>query len=638
MKTFGLKKTLILAIIILVSISLLVSNWLSYIYFKENMENKLDQFTQSTISYEADAIESWFQTRVQAIDNLEKKYNANELTEDYVFIGQLTVNGSGLDEVMFGFDDGRAYSAMVGTNKRWDNGVARESSQYDPRVRPWYKHAKTKSEITLTDVYIDEGSNLPVLSIVKNLGDGVVLGDITLAILKETVENINFPGATATIFDNNGKALASTSSVLKIGMTMNDIGMDEVHQKMLSQDEVKRDYLLNGVDKLAFTKSINLVDGNKWYLFIGINKSIVYKTVDEALTNAIISSIIMVAIAILLVMLLLNILYRPILTLKELVLDLSKGNGDLTRRIPVTSNDDLGQISEGINTFVANIQSLMVEVLQSSEHISNNVGQLETQINANNQVLEKHSQETEQIVTAIEEMSATANDVANNASETSQASGATNTQVSDSKVVLTEAINIISQLVNEVDSTSQRITEIDKDTIEITNVLKIIGEISDQTNLLALNAAIEAARAGEHGRGFAVVADEVRGLAARTQASTAEIEQTLDKLRKGSSVAIEAMERTKQTCGETAESASLVEHDLDKIMQSVVQVNDLSAQIATAAEEQSSVSGEITRNTAAIRDIVLKLTENGDVITNETASLADANNQLKIMVAKFKLH
>jgi len=615
MKTFGLKKTLILAIIILVSISLLVSNWLSYIYFKENMENKLDQFTQSTISYEADAIESWFQTRVQAIDNLEKKYNANELTEDYVFIGQLTVNGSGLDEVMFGFDDGRAYSAMVGTNKRWDNGVARESSQYDPRVRPWYKHAKTKSEITLTDVYIDEGSNLPVLSIVKNLGDGVVLGDITLAILKETVENINFPGATATIFDNNGKALASTSSVLKIGMTMNDIGMDEVHQKMLSQDEVKRDYLLNGVDKLAFTKSINLVDGNKWYLFIGINKSIVYKTVDEALTNAIISSIIMVAIAILLVMLLLNILYRPILTLKELVLDLSKGNGDLTRRIPVTSNDDLG----------------------SSEHISNNVGQLETQINANNQVLEKHSQETEQIVTAIEEMSATANDVANNASETSQASGATNTQVSDSKVVLTEAINIISQLVNEVDSTSQRITAIDKDTIEITNVLKVIGEIAEQTNLLALNAAIEAARAGEQGRGFAVVADEVRALAARTQASTAEIEQTLDKLRKGSSAAIEAMERTKQTCGETAESASLVERDLDKIMQSVVQVNDLSAQIATAAEEQSSVSGEITRNTAAIRDIVLKLTENGDVITNETASLADANNQLKIMVAKFKL-
>jgi methyl-accepting chemotaxis protein len=242
-------------------------------------------------------------------------------------------------------------------------------------------------------------------------------------------------------------------------------------------------------------------------------------------------SLLMLALAISVLLSELYVLYKPILLLKEMVTDLSKGNGDLTRRLKVTNQDDLGQISQGINQFIANLQSMMLEVLQSSTHIGSSVERLKSEAEANSHILVAHTTETELIVAAIEGMSATANDVARNGATTASFTQATNIQTLESKAVVGKATDTVAQLVREVENISANIAEIDRDTVNITQVLKVIGEIADQTNLLALNAAIEAARAGEQGRGFAVVADEVRALAARTQTSTAEIEQTLTKLR-----------------------------------------------------------------------------------------------------------
>ncbi|MCW8996049.1 MAG: methyl-accepting chemotaxis protein, partial [Psychromonas sp.] len=382
---------------------------------------------------------------------------------------------------------------------------------------------------------------------------------------------------------------------------------------------------------------INLTDGKKWYLFIGVDKSVVYAQIDQALNDAIISSLIMLLIAISLVIFILHRLYRPILSLKEMVVDLSKGNGDLTRRLPVESNDELGEISQGINQFIANLQSLMLEISQTSEHISNSVEQLQQQTDANNQVLTAHSMETEQVVSAIEEMSATAKDVAGNASEASQFTHDTNEQVSESLSVVTNATNTVSQLVGDVENTAISIEDIGKDTQEITTVLNVIGAIAEQTNLLALNAAIEAARAGEQGRGFAVVADEVRALAARTQSSTAEIEATLNKLLNASQMAIKAMNDTKSTCEKTTQGTSLVATDLNNIASSVNNINDLNTLIATAAEQQSSVTQDITRNMSAIREMVEELAINGQTTANEATSLSAANSQLRAVVSKFKL-
>ena len=636
MKALGFKNKIIMSVIILVTACLLVSNWFAYIHLKDNTIESVALRSQSIVHYESLKIESWFKDKANAIQALASKYKKTKMltTSIYVDDARLARETIDVSGIYISLDDGQTYSTAEGEN--WVNGVI-GPSKFDARTRPWYAMAKSTNGVAFTDSYIDKITNKPVVSIVRSFGDGVVLADVTLSFLEKTVKEIDFPGAVFAIMDKNGKALASSSTALTVGTTLSEIGMSELHDSMLGADKTTVEYTISGVDKIGFTESIKLADGSQWYLILAISKSIAYSEVDTALTNAITSSIMMLLIAIVISLFTLNAIYQPIIKLKEMVVDLSTGNGDLTRRLEVKIDDDLGLIATGVNDFIGDIQSLMLEVSESSKHISNSVEELNHQVENNNGVLDSHACETNQIVTAIEEMSSTANDVANNASEAASFTQKTNVQVSESLEKVTVATESVSQLVDDVDNASSTISGIAENTQEITNVLNVIGSIAEQTNLLALNAAIEAARAGEHGRGFAVVADEVRSLASSTKNSTSEIEVTLNKLLAGSQSANDAMQATKDTCEKTTQGTRRVAEDLTNIDESVTSINDLTTLIATAAEEQSAVTEEITRNMSSLQDMVVVLTDNGHLTGNETQKLAEANSQLKEVVNKFKL-
>ncbi|MFT6987069.1 MAG: methyl-accepting chemotaxis protein [Psychromonas sp.] len=357
----------------------------------------------------------------------------------------------------------------------------------------------------------------------------------------------------------------------------------------------------------------------------------------EKVSSVITISLVLLVLFFVIAVWIVSAIVKGLVVLKERIDTLSTGEADLTSRIDLVSNDELGDIGRSVNRFIIYLQSMIIEISQASTHITENIQQLTVQSEQNSRALITHAAETEQVVSAITEMSATSDTVAQSATETASNTQQANAQALLSKETVTDASNSVIALVDEVESASSSINTMNENTLEIISVLGVIGAIAEQTNLLALNAAIEAARAGEQGRGFAVVADEVRSLAARTQSSTAEINTILGKLRKDATDAVAAMDVTKASCERTAENTERVTESLDTMTNFIVEINDLSAQIATASEEQSSVSEEVSRNMSNIHEMVLELTRNGQATVDSTQNLASVNAQLDALVSKFKL-
>jgi methyl-accepting chemotaxis protein len=264
------------------------------------------------------------------------------------------------------------------------------------------------------------------------------------------------------------------------------------------------------------------------------------------------------------------------------------------------------------------LQNLIGEVTEATGAMTSSLSELQHTSKQTGEILLRHAAETDQTVAAINEMSATADNVAQNAAETAAFTQRANEHADRSRIIVSEASSSVVALIDEVASATAKVEGMQEDARRITETLGVIGAIAGQTNLLALNAAIEAARAGEQGRGFAVVADEVRALAARTQASTSEINEMLGRLTRGVSTSVAAMENTQASCQSAADATARVNAGLDEMAGSVGQINNLSTQIATAAEEQSAVTEEINRNMVQIRHMVDELVRSGQVTESNT--------------------
>lgn len=334
---------------------------------------------------------------------------------------------------------------------------------------------------------------------------------------------------------------------------------------------------------------------------------------------------------------LLHVSFKPLARLQVVVAGLSQGNGDLTQRLDIESQDEIGRISHSINLFIERLQQMFIEVADSSKGIDHAVANLGAQSSSNLSTLNQHTQETEQAITAIEEMSATASAIAQSADEAAKLTDRTNRYAEESKQSVTGAVHSVNDLVTQVVSMSDTITRMSDDTKQINSVLQVIGDIAEQTNLLALNAAIEAARAGEQGRGFAVVADEVRALAARTQQSTAQINEMLAKLKSTTENVVNEMGSTRTRCEETAERTNHVMDTLNVVTDSVAEINNLNTLVATSAMEQRQVTDEVSKNMAAIQEIIRQLNSNAAQTNSVSDELDDTSQALSAVVNRFKV-
>ncbi|EOB6677979.1 methyl-accepting chemotaxis protein [Vibrio vulnificus] len=378
--------------------------------------------------------------------------------------------------------------------------------------------------------------------------------------------------------------------------------------------------------------------GQRWELIGYIDLDNIQSNTDQL--NWMITLALLVCAAVIIVssVILLQVSFKPLSRLNLVVADLSQGNGDLTQRLAIESKDEIGQISHSINLFIEKLQRMFIEVADSSKEIDHAVVNLSEQSRSNLRTLNQHTQETEQAITAIEEMSASANSIAQSADNAAHLTETTTRYADESKQTVTGAVESVNGLVTQVVAMSDTITRMSDDTKQISTVLQVIGDIAEQTNLLALNAAIEAARAGEQGRGFAVVADEVRALAARTQQSTAQINEMLAKLKSTTENVVHEMGSTRTRCEETAERTNHVMDSLNVVTDSVAEINNLNTLMATSAMEQRQVTQEVSKNMAAIQEIVRLLNENAAQSTSISDELQNTSHALTDVVGRFRVN
>ncbi|AFY18820.1 methyl-accepting chemotaxis protein [Pseudomonas sp. UW4] len=399
------------------------------------------------------------------------------------------------------------------------------------------------------------------------------------------------------------------------------------------------------VPKLGYTEYLP-----KWDMAVGTSVNldgieaqvaVVQDKVQERMQGMVLS-IVGVAVVVLLViaaagMLLAKTILRPLHLMKANLDDIAAGEGDLTRRLTITSQDELGELAGSFNRFVDKIHGLVRQISEMTTQLTGLVNQVSDQANRSDQAMERQRHETDQVATAINEMSAAAQEVAKSAQNAAVAAQQTDEEGQAAKRVVAGSIEKIHALVDDIRSSGVSLDSLQKDVSSIVSVLGVIRSIADQTNLLALNAAIEAARAGEAGRGFAVVADEVRALASRTQISTQEIQGMIDRLQAGTQSAVEAMRRSSEAGDGTSAQANEAGASLDTMAQLIATINSMNAQIASAAEEQTAVAEEINRSVHQIAVAVDNVADETQLGAQTSRSLAELGQRLGRLVGQFRI-
>lgn len=638
MKQLGFKKVMLLSVLLLVAISVSISSYVSYLQQKSILTDAIRDKGQGYVQGRGDIIKTMINEKVGGIDKLAKQFKNKPLKgsivhseADIIEHTQFLANAMNLDSAVLAFENGDGYwnhSSPTWVNHKYDGDVTK---------RPWYQAARHNNDVTVTKPYKGTDGTYWV-TIIEQIDGGTISVDMELSFLDALVKpSANLPGSVAVIFNSDGLLLASSSEAIKSGQNALDFPwFKKAVTKALGQEDAMVDYQLDGIDKILFSHRIKVGD-KYWFYAVGMDRSVAFASLASARHTAILVAMVATVVSVIVAFILIQLLYRPIISLREMITGLSSGNGDLTQRLKVNSNDDIGQISTGINTFIESLQQLMLEVKEASDYLQSNVVRLRKQAEQNKSILQNHLSETEQVATAVEQMDATANSMATDAANTAELTEQANQTSHDSRVIVSNSQQTMSALITDVQNASADVQLMDSQTQNISSILSVIGAIAEQTNLLALNAAIEAARAGEQGRGFAVVADEVRSLASRTKDSTQEIESSIESLVQGCRQVVQSMNDTKARCEDATSGSDAVAESLDALTNFVNQINGLSSQIATAAEEQSGVTKEISRNMNAISSIVSELDNNGQKALNDAEDIERINNQLIAIVGRFKL-
>ena len=412
----------------------------------------------------------------------------------------------------------------------------------------------------------------------------------------------------------------------------------------LSENQLNKPVIHEGMNLGSVIVGYNFNRANEMLEVINKKQQIHLKQMklaeEQALNNSVLSTIVMFTISTVIAIAGILMLVKIVITTPlSKVVDASRSlaNGDLNTRVQVVSQDELGMLGDAFNKMAQEFHDIIVKLIDTTGKLSGSAEHMATITEQTSQGVRHQQADTETVATAMSEMSATVQEVAVNASNASSYAEDANKQAHDGKVVVAQTIDAIRTLAERVEHAADVIKDLEKHSVSIGTVIDVIKSIAEQTNLLALNAAIEAARAGEQGRGFAVVADEVRNLAQRTQESTAEIQEIIERVQAGAGQSASVMLEGQDSAGKSVELASNAGTALDSITDAVSSITEMTIQIAGAVEEQSSVTEEMSRNIVTINNVASETANASEETAAESEVLAKLSRELEQMVQQFKI-